>query len=208
MPNQGNDPNFTDNAVLYTACQSINEAVQSAAYQALWDYLYRIAWQVVNDQRDVADLAQDCAQEALIRVHKRLAECNDPASFKAWAGKIVSNIAIDALRQRKRLVPWEPGDETADKDTDPLADSPSGLEDIVLEKISLAELRKLLNQAPISARSLRAVQGRYLDDQSDEILAQTESELANRRVLPSHLQVTRSKNMRKLGDWEPLRLSK
>jgi hypothetical protein len=45
------------------------------------------------------------------------------------------------------------------------------------------------------------VVGRYFDEQPDEALARTESDLAGQTVLPSHIQVTRAKNLAKLrGD--------
>jgi len=43
--------------------------------------------------------------------------------------------------------------------------------------------------------------GRYLDDSDDETLARAESELAGSDVLPSHVQVTRAKNIAKLRQW-------
>ncbi len=71
--------------------------------------------------------------------------------------------------------------------------------------INLENLRSLLEKAPISDRSRRVVIGRYLDDADDESLAQTESEIAQKDVLPSHIQVTRSKNITKLRKWDTLR---
>ena len=47
--------------------------------------------------------------------------------------------------------------------------------------------------------------GRYLDDLPDELLAQDESRLAGQAVLPSHVQVTRAKDIARLRHWPPLR---
>jgi RNA polymerase sigma factor (sigma-70 family) len=195
---------FPDSAELYAACRSVDPLVQADAYEALWGYLYQVVLQMVHDQPDAEDLAQDCAQIALIRVHERLAECREPAAFRAWARRIASRVAIDELRSRRKLVPF-PEDDAEETSAQPIAYPQPPPEVFVLEEISRAELRDLISRAPISERSRRVVLGRYLDDIPDEQLAQEESRLEGRPVLPSHLQVTRAKNIAVLRDWEPLR---
>jgi hypothetical protein len=76
---------------------------------------------------------------------------------------------------------------------------------VVLGTLTEAELRGLLERAPMSARSRRVVVGRYFDDVADERLAMAESELAGQPVLPSHVQVTRAKDIARLREWEPIR---
>jgi RNA polymerase sigma factor (sigma-70 family) len=194
----------TDSAQLYTACQSDDPQVQAAAYETLWGYLYRVALQVMRGQPEAEALAQDCAQIALIRVHERLAECKEPAAFRAWARRIASHVAIDELRRQGRLTPLAE-EEPTDAPAHPLPDDRPLPEATALAEINLAELRGLLGRAPMSERSRRAVLGRYLDDIPDELLAQAESELSGQPVLPSHVQVTRAKNIARLRSWEPLR---
>jgi hypothetical protein len=75
----------------------------------------------------------------------------------------------------------------------------------VVKELRLDELQNLLNQSPISERSRRVVLGRYVADEPDEALAEAEAKLSGQTVLPSHIQVTRSKNLSKLRDWAPLR---
>jgi hypothetical protein len=65
-------------------------------------------------------------------------------------------------------------------------------------------IRQGLRQAPISERSYRTIVGRYLDDIPDEELAKSESERTGQTLLPSHLQVTRAKNLSKLRKWKHL----
>lgn len=190
-----------DSADLYAACQSDDAAVQTDAYTTLWTYLYRIALHIVRDQPAPDALAQSCAQNALLTIHQRLDECREPAAFRSWCRRIVSNVAIDLLRKRKRLVPLE----AASPDEDTVSDPPPRPDTVVLEQMALDDLRRLLEKAPISERSFRVVVGRYLDNASEEELAETESDLAGREVLPSHIQVTRSKNIAKLRKWELLR---
>ncbi len=192
---------YEDSAELFAACGSAETAVQSAAYNELWQYLYRVALHVASTQADQEALAQDCAQRALIRIHQKRETCEEPQAFRSWCRRIVSNLVIDELRRRRRTQPLE---NTPDE---VLASSSqqSSLEGQVTADLSLDELRTLLQQAPISDRSRRVVIGRYLDDEPDEVLAAVESDLDDQEVLPSHIQVTRSKNIAKLKKWDALR---
>ncbi len=192
----------TESAALYRGCASLEPETQTAASTALWDYLYRVARQITYDQPGADALAQDCAQTALVRIHARLNECREPAAFRVWAKRIVSRLAIDELRRRKRLLPLEK--DGILQPVQPSSDETRPPEQITTETISLRELHTLLSHAPISPRSRRVVIGRYLEDKTDEALSQIESEIAGREIRPSHIQVTRSKNMTKLRGWEPL----
>jgi RNA polymerase sigma factor (sigma-70 family) len=193
---------YRDSADLYAACGSPKTAVQAEAYHELWQYLYRIALHVANKQPDQEALAQDCAQRALIRIHRQHETCEEPKAFRSWSRRIVTNLVIDELRRRQRLQPLGSTPDTTLNASSRQFPSP---EREVISELSLDHLRDLLLQSPMSDRSRRVVIGRYLDDVDDETLAQTESELANKEVLPSHVQVTRSKNIAKLRKWEILR---
>jgi RNA polymerase sigma-70 factor (ECF subfamily) len=188
-----------DSASLYWACQSADSTRQAGAYGRLWAYLYRVALQLTFDQPDGQALAEDCAQSALIRVHGRISECREPRAFRKWARQIVSHLAIDELRRRKRLLPREALDEMDAAYEAGLNAQP--LEEEALTAASQLDLRRLLDMAPISERSRRLVIGRYFDDQPDEALAPVESQLAGQLMRPSHLQVTRAKNIHKLRGW-------
>lgn len=192
---------FVDSADLFNACGSADTAVQAAAYRELWTYLYRVAWHMTSRQPDQEALAQDCAQRALVRIHQQRLRCQEPKAFHAWSRRIVSNLVIDELRRRQRLQPLP---DSESKRLPPLSPT-ANPESKTLGRLTAVALRQLLNQAPISDRSRRVVIGRYLDDHDDEQLAQIESELAGEAVLPSHVQVTRSKNIGKLRQWPLLR---
>jgi RNA polymerase sigma-70 factor (ECF subfamily) len=161
----------------------------------------------VRDQDDADALAQDCAQDALVQVHRRLAECRDPKSFRSWARRIVTNLCIDELRRRTRRKVMDvqvddmPDDVSATFGGASFSGSP---EEVIVDWENVSSIRQALHQAPISERSLRTVVGRYLDNLSDEELAKQESERSGQALLPSHLQVTRAKNLNKLRAWEHL----
>ena len=204
MLNQNSGDVPSDSAEWYEACCSADPLVRAAAYVTLWNYLYRVALRVVQDQPDAESLAEDCAQTALFSVHERLAECRDPNAFRAWARTIVTNVALDELRRRRRLVPLTE-DEQDDLTAYPTASNEPSPEVVALDEIGLTELRRIIDQAPIGERSRRAVIGRYLDNMPDELLAQAESELSGQSVQPSHIQVTRAKDIAKLRGCKPLR---
>ncbi len=195
MPVQTARHTFTDSVELYAACRSADPLLQAAAYEELWGYLYRVAFQVVRGQPEAEMLDQDCAQSALIRVHERSTQCREPAAFRAWARRIVTNLSIDILRRAKRQVLLNEGEIDYQSTSDPSEFESGMLRD---------DLLALISQAPISDRSRRVVLGRYLSGIPDEQLAREESRRVGRSVLPSHVQVTRSKNISKLRNWKPL----
>lgn len=189
---------FTDSATWYNACQR----AEPDAYSALFVYLSRVALQVVYDQPEAEAMAQDCAQTALIRIHQRLGECREPAAFRVWARQIASHVAIDTLRRRARLT------FAAEDDLDVVLSGAALAQPLLEEQTAVAahlqDLYAALQRAPISDRSRRVVVGRYLQELPDDVLAALESKRAGTAVLPSHIQVTRAKNIAKLRQWPPL----
>ncbi|RMG95295.1 MAG: sigma-70 family RNA polymerase sigma factor [Chloroflexi bacterium] len=195
-----------DSKTLYTNCQSRDYTIQANAYRQLWSLLYPIAYFIVRDQPEGEAIAQDCAQKALIRIHQRITECREPQSFIGWSRQIVRNIARDELRRRKRLRSLTPPaeDEMGSGQYELPDSSRPTVENLVLDKMSTEALQELIAHASVlSERSRRVIIGRYFEARTDEELAQQESEGGETAVRPSHIQVTRAKNMRKLRAWLP-----
>ncbi len=74
----------------------------------LHDYCFRICMD--------ADMAADCAQEAMVRAWLRMGELRDDHRFVAWLRRIATRLCLDGLRRRRReealhagLVAPEPG---------------------------------------------------------------------------------------------------
>ena len=193
---------YMDSTTWFTACQDRDSQVQASAYTDLFAYLSRAALYILSDQPEAEALAQDCAQIALVRIHQRLDDCREPAAFRTWARQIVSNLAIDTLRRRSRLT-FAADDELEAALEEAAAEQTSPEEEVTMST-GLSDLYAAIQSAPISDRSRRLVIGRYLQELADEPLAQIESDLVGKAVLPSHIQVTRAKNMAKLRTWEPL----
>lgn len=191
-----------DGLTLYRACRSVNAEEQAAAFYTLWDYLFPIVASMVQAQPDAHDFAEDCVQQTLIRIYERHHECHDPAAFLPWSRRVARNLTIDELRRRGRFTALPDGDQEID--TAPFSPTIVAPEKTVLATLTTEELRQLLEQSPLSERSRRVVIGRFIDDVTDETLAENESNLSNSEVLPSHVQVTRAKNLSKLRAWSKL----
>lgn len=194
-----------DAAALHAACQPDAAAEgQVAAYEALWAYLYRITFFLVRDQPDAAAMAQDYAQNALLRIHRRLADCREPAAFLGWSRRIATNLVLDDMRRRRRLVPL---DEATWDDVTLGAGASQTRRDVETRAGQSwldQQLAATIGGAPLSDRSRRLVIGRFLENVPDEELAARESALAERDIRPSHIQVTRAKNIAKLRQYGPL----
>ncbi|MEM7115658.1 MAG: sigma-70 family RNA polymerase sigma factor [Chloroflexota bacterium] len=195
---------FPSSESLYNGCLSDNPAVREMAYDALWLYLKRVALKAILDPTDIETRAEDFAQATIERVFVRINECRNPKAFKGWAARITTNMIIDTSRREGRLVPLPDDADDPDKPTRLLPDEGPLLEATVLDQLTESAWREALNQAPISPRSRRVVVGRFLDGKDDATLAQEESDISQKVVKPSHIQVTRTKNMGKLRDWEYL----
>lgn len=179
---------MTDSVSLYHACLQDGSDAQIDAFKQLWNDLYRVSYRMTHHRADGAALAADCTQAALVKIYRNLAQCRDPSRFRGWAAQIARRVVIDTLRQPgyMRQVP--------------LSDEDPGL--MVVPMDVHGDLHALLlgaiQQGALSDRSRRVVIGRFFDERSDEELAREESRLSGEQVLPSHIQVTRAKNLAKL----------
>lgn len=178
----------TDNTRLYAACRAEGSDAQIDAFAALWASLYRVAYAIVASQPDADALAADCTQAALIKIHRNLDQCHTPEAFLAWATRITRRVVIDELRRPQRARQATLSDDLPAPIVSDLP--PAGeLHDL---------LHHVLAQASLSERSRRVINGRFFANQNDETLARAESAQSTSPVLPSHIQVTRAKNLAKL----------
>jgi RNA polymerase sigma-70 factor (ECF subfamily) len=59
---------------------------------------FRIAYSVLRNRQD----AEDVAQEAFVRAHRRIAALRDRDKFRAWLARIAWRMALDHRRGQKR----------------------------------------------------------------------------------------------------------
>jgi len=95
---------------LYQACGHRDGTIRERAFTELWAYLYPIALYKAED----AALAQDAAQQTLLTVWEKLAQCRDPHSFLNWATMIAINQVRAVFRQASILVPGQEERETVE----------------------------------------------------------------------------------------------
>jgi len=72
------------------------------AFSALVDLFkerfYRIAYRILGNPDDALDTVQD----AFVRIHRGIVGWDERAAFYSWSYRIVTNLAIDALRRKGR----------------------------------------------------------------------------------------------------------
>lgn len=110
----------------------------------------RFAWHLTNDREATRDVVQD-AWMAIVRGIKRL---DDPALFRSWAYRIVSNKCADWLRQRiaQRGLAQEPR----------VAPEPASREPDSSDEVE--PLRRALRRLPDEQRAILSLH--YLDGMS------------------------------------------
>jgi RNA polymerase sigma factor (sigma-70 family) len=183
---------LTEGAALYAACGMHGSDAQIDAFEQLSRHLYRIADAMLRGRPGGSEQAADCTQLALIKIHRNLERCREPAAFRHWSASILRRTVIDSIRQSAAAL------------AEPLPDDDHGLPDSAFaappaEPEELGGLlRRAIATAPLSDRSRRVVAGRFFEERDDADLARSEGALSEQPVLPSHIQVTRAKNLAKL----------
>jgi RNA polymerase sigma-70 factor (sigma-E family) len=128
---------------------------------ARWASLVRTAYLVTTDR----GIAEDCVQEAMVRVHRNWRRIRRDTSAPAYAHRAVLNAALSWRRRRRiREVPltdWTGGEPGVEPGVEPRTDGPgpTGLDGV--DPVLLAALRSL----PPLMRA--AVALRYLEDRSE-----------------------------------------
>jgi RNA polymerase sigma-70 factor, ECF subfamily len=70
---------------------------------------FRVAYSVLRHRED----AEDVAQEAFVRAHRRFLQLRDRERFRAWLVRVTWRLAIDHLRSARRRVAREQHHVTA-----------------------------------------------------------------------------------------------
>lgn len=62
------------------------------------DRVWRVCWHYMGNRADT----EDCAQEAMVRIWKHLADYREESVFEAWCSRIAANTCLDLLRKKTR----------------------------------------------------------------------------------------------------------
>jgi len=181
---------------LYAALQQQGSDVQRAAFEQLYRELFAIAHFMVQSAA-VAEpraVAQDCAQEALVKVWKNLDTCERIETFRNWARKIVRNQTLNELARLRR----QPEASLEREAHEALVDPENSPANAVAATERYSAILDLLATAPISDRSRFVILAKYLMGMTEEEIAQALSQREGASLKPSHVQVTRAKNFRKI----------
>jgi len=80
-------------------CRKNKRQYQEILYRKYTKKMYGICLSYAGDR----DMAQDILQESYIKIFKRIKDFKQEGSLEGWIRRIVSNTAIDHLRQQKRI---------------------------------------------------------------------------------------------------------
>jgi RNA polymerase sigma factor (sigma-70 family) len=80
-------------------CRKNKRQYQEVLYQKYAKKMYGICLSYAGGR----DLAQDMLQDAFIKIFNRIKDFKQEGSLEGWIRKIVTNTAIDHLRQQKRV---------------------------------------------------------------------------------------------------------
>ena len=126
------------------------------------NHVDRLLYYLAPDWGDRADLSQ----EVWIRVYRNLRRLQEPAKFKTWLSRIVTNLFYDELRKRKRFEVSVSLDaprrlHEGQVDWDIAADEPGPVDQMVTEEF-YERLRSAISELPAIFRTtivLREIKG-------------------------------------------------
>jgi RNA polymerase sigma-70 factor, ECF subfamily len=89
---------LADEAITIRHAQNGNGAALEELLFAYEKKVYNIAWRLMGNEADAADMAQ----EALIKIYRSIKGFKGEASFSSWVYRLTVNTCMDGLRKRKR----------------------------------------------------------------------------------------------------------
>jgi len=120
------------------------------AFERLMEPLEQMVWRVCWHHTGNWEAAEDCGQEAMIRIWRNLANYRGECALESWVYRIAANCCMDWLRKKKRdqSVSMEP---MVEQGFDPADDAP-GTEAQVVAKDERQRLREAIALLPDDQR--------------------------------------------------------
>lgn len=110
-----------DERQLIARVLSGDAAAERELYEAHVDRVYRLAYRMTGDD----SLAQDCTQDAFVRVFDRLGEFRGDAALGTWIHSVACSVVLNTLRKVRRIRRRElPEEEAAGLGHQPRAAEP------------------------------------------------------------------------------------
>ena len=188
-------PTWT-NRELYEALGQQESEQQRQAFEALYRELYAVCLFMLQTANiaEPHELAKDCTQEAIVKVWKNLSSCEQPDSLRSWAKTIVRNQTLNEIARYKR----KPEESIEREVALSVADHHDSPATVLTNAEKYGAILELLAAAPISIRSRYVIIGKYLMQMAEEEICKALQEREGSEVKPSHVQVTRAKNFKKI----------
>ena len=120
------------------------------AFGRLMEPLEQLVWRVCWHYTGNREAAEDCGQEAMIRIWRHLANYRGECALESWVYRIAANCCMDWLRKKKRdrSVSVEP---LREQGFDP-ADTSPGTAEPVVAKDERQRLREAISLLPDEQR--------------------------------------------------------
>ena len=120
------------------------------AFGQLMEPLEQLVWRVCWHYTGNREAAEDCGQEAMVRIWRSLESYRGECALESWVYRIAANCCMDWLRKKKRdrSVSVEP---LREQGFDPADDAP-GTEEQVVQKDERRRLREAIRQLPDDQR--------------------------------------------------------
>ena len=120
------------------------------AFGQLMEPLEQLVWRVCWHYTGNREAAEDCGQEAMIRIWRNLGSYRGDCALESWVYRIAANCCMDWLRKKKRdkSVSVEP---LREQGFDPADESP-GTEEQVVAKDERRRLREAISLLPEDQR--------------------------------------------------------
>lgn len=120
------------------------------AFEELITPLEQLVWRVCWHYTGQRETAEDCAQEAMLRIWRNLSSYRGECALESWVYRIAANCCMDWLRKKKRdrSVSIEPMTEQG---FDP-ADASPGTEEQAVTRDERQRLREAIAQLPEDQR--------------------------------------------------------
>ena len=120
------------------------------AFGQLMEPLEQLVWRVCWHYTGNREAAEDCGQEAMIRIWRNLANYRSECALESWVYRIAANCCMDWLRKKKRdrSVSMEP---LREQGFDPADPSP-GTEEQAVAKDERQRLREAIARLPDDQR--------------------------------------------------------
>ena len=120
------------------------------AFGRLMEPLEQLVWRVCWHYTGNREAAEDCGQEAMIRIWRNLANYRGECALESWVYRIAANCCMDWLRKKKRdrSVSVEP---LREQGFDP-ADTSPGTAEQVVAKDERQRLREAISRLPDEQR--------------------------------------------------------